>query len=54
MTARLRLTRWKSPGCQLGNHDRCDGIVRWVNEKTRNVCPCNCHLNPGVSGEGDS
>ncbi len=19
-----------------------------------NTCPCRCHLNPGVSGEGDS
>ncbi len=54
MTATMRLIRWKSATCQVGKHRKCDGIVRWVGETTLNRCPCRCHLNPGVSGEGDT
>ncbi len=54
MTAPMPRSKWKSVRCQEGHHDECKGIVYWVNEKTKNRCPCKCHLNPGVSGEGDS
>ncbi len=57
MMARLRRSQWKSTACQLTLHGQCDGIVRWLGEKTENACPCTCHRtppNPGVSGEGDS
>ncbi len=54
MKAQMVRSRWKSSACQVSHHADCDGIVRWVNESTLNACPCKCHLNPGVSGEGDS
>ncbi len=55
MKTPMARSKWTSTSYQLRLHGECEGLVRWVNERTVNICPCKCHkLNPGVSGEGDT